>query len=270
MIPLKDNLRPRRFPVVTYLLILINLTVFLYELSLGRELMGFIFKYSVIPAHFFSGGERNIFGQLYEKNLLELYGPLISSMFLHGGWMHIITNMLYLGIFGDNVEDKLGRTRFLLFYLASGVAAASTHMIMNSNSDVPSLGASGAVAGVLGAYILLYPKAKVLTVLPIFFILQFFEVPAFFFIGIWIMQQFLSGAISLSDVAAADAGGIAWWAHIGGFIAGLLLVLILRQTLQLRTSLLSRGFSNRRSSEPIQPLPTSATILSIINHTNRA
>jgi membrane associated rhomboid family serine protease len=153
--------------------------------------------------------------------------PLFTSMFLHGGWLHIIANMLYLWVFGDNVEDRLGGVRFLCFYLITGFCASAAHMIMNSDSTIPSVGASGAVAGVLAAYMLIFPHARVLTILPIFFFLQFFELPAFFFIAIWVLQQFLSGALSFTAVMT-DSGGTAWWAHIGGFMAGLAIALLLR------------------------------------------
>jgi membrane associated rhomboid family serine protease len=143
--------------------------------------------------------------------------PFFTSMFLHGGWLHLLGNMLYLYIFGDNVEDALGHVRYLLFYLACGVAASVTHLALNLDSVVPTVGASGAIAGVLGAYFLLYPKAKVLTLLPIFIFIQIVEIPAFLFLGFWFLLQFISGTVAS---ASQNAGGVAWWAHIGGFAAG--------------------------------------------------
>lgn len=227
MIPVKDNQPLKTFPFVTYTVIAINLVIFMYELTLGTELMSFFSQYAVVPAQFFAGEYTDLFGQTHVFTPFELARPIFTSMFLHGGWMHIIVNMLYLWIFGDNIEDRLGHVRFLFFYIACGVLATCSHMIMNSESTVPSLGASGAVAGLLAAYVLLFPRARVLAALPIFFFVQLFEVPAVFFIGIWIMQQFIYGALSFSS-GAADAGGVAWWAHIGGFLAGFMLVFIIK------------------------------------------
>ena len=144
-------------------------------------------------------------------------------MFLHGGWMHILGNMLYLHIFGDNVEDMLGRGRFLAFYLLCGAASFLAQILFQSHSMVPNVGASGAIAGVLGAYFLLFPRARVLTVIPLFIFFPVVEIPAFFFLGIWFLIQFLSGAASLG-ASSALSGGVAWWAHIGGFVAGMVLL----------------------------------------------
>jgi len=227
MIPLKDNLTPRRFPIMTLSLIVVNILVFIYELTLGPDLMSFFRRYAIVPENFFAGGYYDYFGRIQQLSPLEIAFPLLTSMFLHGGFLHIAGNMLYLWIFGDNIEDKIGSVRFLLLYLASGLVAATAHLIMNSDSSVPSLGASGAVSGILGAYILLYPRAKILTVLPILFFLQFFELPAFFFIGTWLVQQLLYGMVIFWSTGA-ESGGIAWWAHIGGFIAGLAFVLMLK------------------------------------------
>jgi membrane associated rhomboid family serine protease len=219
MIPLKDNLSLQRFPIVTVSLIITNVLVFFYELSLGPELMPFLRQYAIVPTQFFAGGYEDYFGKLQQLSPLETAYPLVTSMFLHGSVLHIVGNMLYLWIFGDNVEDRLGSTRFLLLYFMSGLIAAGAHLIMNSDSPTPSLGASGAVSGVLGAYILLYPKARILTILPVFFFLQFFELPAFFFIGTWLLQQLVYGMTAIWDTSS-ESGGIAWWAHIGGFVAG--------------------------------------------------
>jgi membrane associated rhomboid family serine protease len=227
MIPLKDNLSTKRFPIVTLTLIVLNILIFMYELSLGPELLYFFRRYAVVPATFFDGGYYDIFGHKQSISPLEMVFPLVTSMFLHGGYIHIAGNMLYLWIFGDNIEDRLGSFRFLLLYIASGLVAATAHLIMNSESEVPSLGASGAVSGVLGAYILLYPKAKILTIFPILFFLQFFELPAFFFIGTWLIQQLLYGMV-LFWVPGNESGGIAWWAHIGGFIAGFTFLMMLK------------------------------------------
>ncbi|MEW6730137.1 MAG: rhomboid family intramembrane serine protease [Acidobacteriota bacterium] len=229
MIPLKDNIRLERWPIVTLSLIILNISVFIYQLSLGIELFGFLQRYAIIPTEFFARGEATLQDGSTVPAQLALYRPLLTSMFLHGGWLHLLGNMLYLWIFGDNIEDRLGRWRFLLFYLACGILAACAHLIMNSQSEVPSVGASGAVSGVLGAYLLLYPRARVLTVLPVFFFLQMFELPAGFFIGVWVIQQCLYGTLEFIN----GGSQIAWWAHIGGFLAGLALLLLLVRPVRL-------------------------------------
>ncbi len=216
MIPLKDINRSRTIPFITVFLIILNLLAFLYELSLGRQLNKFFYAYGVVPA-FFSDTR-------YWQELGFVAGvlPLFSSMFLHGGWLHFLGNMLYLWVFGDNVEDRLGHFRFLVFYLVCGVAAALLHILTDLSSTLPTVGASGAIAGVLGAYLILFPGARVLTLVPIFFFFQLIELPALIFLGLWFVMQFFSGAISLT---AGQVGGTAWWAHIGGFVAGMVLIL---------------------------------------------
>lgn len=155
----------------------------------------------------------------------ELLTPL-TAMFLHGGWGHLLGNMLYLYIFGNNVEDMLGRGRYLLFYLMCGVLSFFVQVVFQSNSMVPNVGASGAIAGVLGAYFLLFPRARILTLVPLFFFFPVVEIPAFFFLGIWFLIQFLSGAAAIGRTSAL-MGGVAWWAHIGGFLTGMLLLKLL-------------------------------------------
>jgi membrane associated rhomboid family serine protease len=147
---------------------------------------------------------------------------------MHGGWLHLVGNMLYLWIFGDNVEDKLGHIRFLVFYLLCGIAASALHIVLEPTSNVPTIGASGAISGILGAYILMFPRARVLTLIPIFIFIQIAELPAYVILGLWFVLQFFNGMLSLG-YANAGMGGVAWWAHIGGFIAGLLLVIPLRK-----------------------------------------
>lgn len=164
----------------------------------------------------------------WTQDVGELLTPF-SAMFLHAGWLHLIGNMLYLHIFGDNVEDFLGRWRFLLFYLAAGFASFLVQIALVPQSMVPNIGASGAVAGVLGAYVLLYPRARVIAVVPLLFFFPMVELPAFLFIGVWFLLQFLSGAASIGD-ASALSGGTAWWAHVGGFAAGFLLLRILKKS----------------------------------------
>lgn len=185
-------------------------------MSLGPRVTEFVYAYGVIPFRFV---------QIFPRDPVELLTPL-SAAFLHGGWLHLLGNMLYLYIFGDNVEDMLGRGRYLLFYLLCGVFSFFAQILLQSNSMVPNVGASGAIAGVLGAYLLLFPRARVLTLLPLFVFFPIVEIPAFFFLGVWFLIQFLSGAASLGRTSALS-GGVAWWAHIGGFVAGMLLLRIL-------------------------------------------
>ena len=220
MIPLRDTIPSSTFPAVTIGLIVVNILVFVYELSLGRELDLFIMQYGAVPLKFINAG------QLAHVSLIERFLPLFTSMFLHGGWIHVLGNMLYLWIFGDNVEDRLGHGRFVLFYLLCGLAAALAQVYTNPASKVPMVGASGAVAGVLGAYLIFFPSARVLTLLPIFIFLQVIEIPAFAFLLIWFFMQFLSGAAAITS-AAHTAVGVAWWAHIGGFVSGMALGFLL-------------------------------------------
>ncbi len=204
---------------MTIVIIVINALIFLYQLSLGKNLDAFFNTFALIPAHYFYLGNQGGF------HFIERYYPFITSQFLHGGWMHIIGNMWIFWIFGDNIEDRLGHFKFLLFYLLCGVAAGLTHVYTNSSSPVPTVGASGAIAGVMGAYILLFPRAKVKTIIPIFFFIQIVDLPAFLFLGIWFLIQFFSGAVALA--AGGAYGGVAWWAHIGGFTIGIVLILII-------------------------------------------
>jgi membrane associated rhomboid family serine protease len=214
MIPLRDTVRSKTFPIVNYLLITACGVVFLYELSLGPALEGFIRRFGVTPAEV----SRTLFAGGIAVHPLITLG---SSMFLHGGWMHLLGNMLYLYIFGDNVEDRIGHVGYLVFYLLSGVLAAGAEVYFTPDSTAPLVGASGAIAGVLGAYILLYPRARILTVIPLFVFFPVVEISAFFFLGFWFLMQFLQGSLS---TGAASAGGVAWWAHAGGFVAGAVLL----------------------------------------------
>src|SRR2546426_619563 len=183
MIPLRDNIPSRTYPVVNVLLITANVVAFIYQLMLGPYLDRFVHEFAVIPALYFHDAVVTSSGRMHEVTVPDLAVPLFTSMFLHGGWLHLIGNMLYLWIFGDNVEDRMGHGRYLIFYLVCGVAASGAHIWANPNSRVPSLGASGAIAGVLSAYLMLYPRARVSVLLPIWFFWQVFEVPALFFLG---------------------------------------------------------------------------------------
>jgi len=216
MIPLKD-LNPRRTtPFVTVAIIAANVLVFLYQLSLGpRELHTFVMTYAMVPAKLdtaLAGGN---------VPLLSALLPFFTSMFLHGGWLHIIGNMWFLWIFGDNVEDELGHGRYLLFYLICGLGSGVAQTIFSWGSNIPALGASGAISGVLGAYIVLFPGTQILTLIPLVIFFFTVKLPAVLFIGIWFLMQFASAAGSLQS---GISGGVAWWAHVGGFLLGILLV----------------------------------------------
>jgi len=222
VIPLRDNNPRTTTPYVTWGLIGLNTLVFLNEVLMGAYGMRtFVVHFGLLPAR--------ISDLLYQGAPIwypGVYVPFLTSMFLHGGWWHLGGNMLYLYVFGDNVEDVLGHVRFLLFYLVCGVGASLAHFLVYPSSMVPVVGASGAIAGVLGAYILIFPRARVLTLVPIFFFLQFLELPAQLLLGIWFLMQFFNGFLSLGPVGMAG-GGVAWWAHIGGFLLGIGLAAVL-------------------------------------------
>ena len=194
-----------------------NIAVFIYELSLDEALEPFIFQFGVIPALVASWPQSQL-------PFLAVTIPFLTSMFLHGGWLHLIGNIWYLWIFGDNVEDRLGHLSFLLFCLLCGIGAGVVHTILNISSTVPSVGASGAIAGVLGAYIVSYPFARVLTLVPIFVFIQVIEIPALIVLGMWFVMQFFYGTASLAATTGGEGGGVAWWAHVGGFVIGMLLI----------------------------------------------
>jgi membrane associated rhomboid family serine protease len=223
MIPFRDNIPSRRYPLVTLLIIIVNVLVFFYQLSLPqRALEQFIGLYGVVPA------KLQLTGQYPVQVLSVTFTALFVSMFLHGGWLHLIGNMWYLWIFGDNVEDRMGHFRFFLFYLLCGFAASSAHILFNLNSRVPSIGASGAIAGVLGAYVLSYPFARVLTLVPFLIIWPVVELPALLVLGSWFLVQLLNGSAAIARTSETG-GGVAWWAHIGGFVAGMILLAVFAQ-----------------------------------------
>jgi membrane associated rhomboid family serine protease len=211
MLPLKDTVPARSFPVVNWLLIAANIVLFFVELSLGPDAEALTAALGVVPA------------RLLANPTLGQLATLVTSMFLHGGWLHLLGNMLALYIFGDNIEDRLGHGSYLIFYLVCGLAAGLTHVLFNSNSPVPSIGASGAISGVLGAYFLLFPTARVITLIPLFILPWIVEIPALVYLGFWFLSQLLNGTLEIV-VGAQAYGGVAWWAHAGGFIAGLVLV----------------------------------------------
>jgi membrane associated rhomboid family serine protease len=212
MIPLRDNVPSRGIPYVNYALIGANVLAFLFELSLGHNLQSFIQVFGLVPHRVITIATQ------YPSMLLWAALTFLTSIFLHGGWLHLLGNMLFLYIFGDNVEGAFGHVRYLVFYLVCGLAASLTQLVLNPSSAAPTIGASGAIAGVLGAYFLLFPNARIVTVLLIFFFIQIVEIPAFILLGFWFLLQFLSGSAQLFTSHAS--AGIAWWAHIGGFIAG--------------------------------------------------
>ena len=217
MIPISDRNPTRGIPIVNLLLIAANVIVFLYELTLrSRVLDRFIFTWGVVPSNFLAAWSNPA------QAPLSVWATLITSQFLHAGWAHILGNMIFLWVFGDNVEDILGSFTYLIFYLVCGVIAGIVQVLVIGPSDVPSIGASGAIAGVLGAYLLLYPLTKVTILLPIFFFFWTIDLPALLVIGWWFVQQLFYGLGALSTAAAS---GIAFWAHIGGFVAGMALIL---------------------------------------------
>ena len=225
MIPLKDDVPSSSFPFVTIGLIVLNALVFLYQASIGmgseRAAEAFIMEFGAVPCRV--TGACAVPGDFPSP-----IATIFTSMFMHGGLFHIAGNMLYLWIFGDNVEDTLGHGRFILFYLLSGVAAALAQIVMNPDSRVPMVGASGAVSGVLGAYLLLFPYARVLVLLIFGFFVRMVRWPATIVLGFWIVVQFLNGLITVSLAAGGAGGGTAWFAHIGGFLAGIVLLFLMR------------------------------------------
>ncbi len=224
MFPLKDTIPSSTFPIVTISIIVINVFIFIYQLTLGPQLNTVFSHFGVIPARFASAAASN------PAHLIPLSSTLVTSVFLHGGWMHIIGNMWYLWIFGDNIEDRTGHFRFFLFYILCGITSGISHILMNPGSQVPTIGASGAIAGVMGAYVLLFPRSRIITLIFLVIIIQIVEIPAIFFLGFWIVMQIISG--SLQTGLTEQSGGVAWWAHIGGFFIGLVLVLLFKKRKQ--------------------------------------
>ena len=215
MIPIRDTIASKNYPVVNNTIIGINVVLFLFELSQGANLDRFLYIYGLVPARYSMPQISSYFTT--GQQLLSL----LSFMFLHGGFWHLLGNMWFLYIFGDNVEDRLGPFRYLVFYLLCGITSGLSHLLFNLHSNVPTIGASGAIAGVMGAYLILHPHSKILTLVPIIFIPWFIEIPAFFFLGFWFVLQFLNAAGSHGNI-----GGIAWWAHIGGFVFGIVFLKI--------------------------------------------
>jgi membrane associated rhomboid family serine protease len=217
MIPIADEIRARRVPVVTYGLVAINVIVFLYELLQGQNVDQFFMRWGAVPAYITDPAGHPL-----------ATVTMLTSMFLHGGLAHLIGNMLYLWIFGDNVEDRLGHVGYLAFYVVAGVLAGLAQILPAPRSAIPAIGASGAVAGVLGVYLLLYPKAPVRVVVPAVYVARITRVPAVLVLGMWFVLQIFNGFLTLGSGGAMSTGGIAWFAHIGGFVAGLVVGAVLR------------------------------------------
>ncbi len=241
MIPLRDTTPTRNYPVVNTAIIAINAAVYFVQFLQGPEINRFIYIYGLVPARYsipqlaeyFTGGQQAF--------------SLVSFMFLHGSFWHILGNMWSLYIFGDNVEDHLGPIRYALFYLLCGIASGLSHLILNLQSNLPTIGASGAIAGVMGAYFVLHPRSKILTLIPIFFIPYFLNIPAFVFLGLWFLLQFINAAGS-----QGTAGGIAWWAHIGGFLCGMVFLKLFSALPHTGISRRMRQFTAKRKTPRLQ------------------
>jgi hypothetical protein len=221
MLPLKDNIPAKNFPYVNIGLIVINALFFIYQMSYGHEVDQLIFSLGFIPARFLAQQ-----GEVFMSPTSIL--PVFSSMFLHGNLVHLLSNMWMLWIFGDNVEDCMGHGRYFLFFILCGIASVFAQAISNPQSTIPMVGASGAISGVLGAYLLTYPHARILTLVPIFIIFYIIELPAYFFLGFWFVIQLIQGSLYSLNSHGAVGGGVAWWAHVGGFAAGVLLLQVFR------------------------------------------
>lgn len=229
MIPLRDTAPRYRFPIVNIGLIILNVLVFFHQQTLSPEqLYQFVYRYGSVPVNLTAG----LFDPaLSASTLLEAVVPLFTANFLHGGWLHLIGNMLYLWIFGDNIEGTLGHLKYLVVYLLMGAASIFFHIVSDPLSTTPLVGASGAIAGVLGAYFILYPRSRILTLVPLGFFITFVHLPAVIFLGLWFLLQLFNASLQGS---AAAVQSVAWWAHIGGFIIGIVVGIIAKKRFQQR------------------------------------
>jgi rhomboid family protein len=231
-IPLNDHIRRRTFWISTLALITANVMAFLFELSLGRDVNRLVFLFGIIPARYTTPQG------LAAMTAGGFFVPIFTSMFLHGGWLHLLGNMLFLFVFGRSIEDRFGHLKFLVIYFLSGLGGALLHIVLNAGSRVPSIGASGAIAGILGAYLVSFPSARITTLIPLLFFFWTVEIPALLILGYWFVIQFFSGFEMLAIQSATQGGGVAWWGHVGGFVIGLFLAVVLRpqrrQAVELR------------------------------------
>ena len=241
MFPIRDTIPSKNYPVVNNTIIGINVVLFLFEMSQGAHLDRFVYIYGLVPARYSMPQISSYFTT--GQQLLSW----LSFMFLHGGFWHLLGNMWSLYIFGDNVEDRLGPFRYLVFYLLCGITSGLSHLFFNLHSNMPTIGASGAIAGVMGAYLILHPHSKILTLIPIIFIPWFVEIPAFFFLGFWFVLQFINAAGSHGNI-----GGIAWWAHIGGFVFGIVLLKIFLAIPETGASRRMRRVTAKRKTHRLQ------------------
>jgi membrane associated rhomboid family serine protease len=248
MIPIRDTVESRNYPFINHLIIAVNVGVYLIQLSQGARIDHFILLYGLVPARYsdpFLAGYFTLSQQIFS---------FLSFMFVHGGFWHILFNMWSLYIFGDNVEDRLGPIRYLFFYLLCGVASGLFHLFLNWHSQIPTVGASGAIAGVMGAYFILHPGARILTLIPVLFIPFFVELPAFFFLGLWFLFQLASASLS-----PAQEGGIAWWAHIGGFIFGMICLKLFARVPETGITQAVQSKTARKKTHHLQAIHTTAT-----------
>lgn len=246
IVPIRDTIPSRNYPVVTTAIIGINVLIYLLQLTAGGEGGRLAYIYGLVPARYTDPRLSGYF------TWIQQVFSFFSFMFLHGGFLHLLGNMWSLWIFGDNVEDRLGPLRYLAFYLACGVASGLSHLVLNIGSNVPTIGASGAIAGVMGAYFILYPRARILTLVLILIV----EIPAYFFLGFWFLMQFFSATAS-----SGTGGGIAWWAHIGGFIFGVLLLKLFDQLPHTGASSVISNATIKKHSDRLQvirPIPADA------------
>jgi membrane associated rhomboid family serine protease len=248
MIPIRDTIQSKNVPVVNFTLIGLNILAFLWQLFQGPHLEETLFLYGIVPARY---SDPEISTQF---TAFQQWVPFLTSMFLHGNIIHILGNMWFLYIFGDNIEDRLGHIRYFIFYLLCGVAAGLIHLLTNWDSKIPTIGASGAISGVMGAYLLLYPRARILTLIPIFVFFQFIEIPAFIFLGYWLLIQVLSAGFTPRNV-----GGIAFWAHIGGFVAGLIFVKIFDWIPRTGMNQSLRRYTERQTTPRLQSISPQKT-----------
>ncbi len=249
MIPIRDTHRSKNYPVVNLLLIVTNVLIYLIEIAQGPLQDRFVFIYGLVPARY------SVPEIAAHFTPWQQITAMFSFMFLHGSFFHLLGNLWSLYIFGDNVEDRLGPLRYLLFYLLCGWASGLSHLITNLHSQIPTIGASGAIAGVMGAYLILFPSSRILTLIPIFFIPYFVEIPAFLFLGLWFILQFISAAGS-----SGQAGGVAWWAHIGGFLFGMVLLKLFIKTPAVGVSQKLRATTSKTKTPRLQVIHTRGSL----------